>query len=278
LDIDFDLMITDLAPIDLILQRAGRLHRHKDNERYGLPRRLIITEPEIDKEGLPDFGVDKWIYAPYILLRSYLSLHGREQLVIPKDTLELIEAVYDENEKLSFPDESWQTVNEQNLEKLKNEEHDKQMEAHKFRVFPPYNGRLIYQEIYGLEEDNPEIHKTFQARTRDIDLSLTLICLHQVNDEVGVYNDDGKWVKVDFDKKVTPWQVKILLKNALSLQHKGVIAPLLAQKPPAQWQENVSLRHCRYIIFKNGLCEDMEKYSLSLNREFGLTIIKKETV
>ena len=50
LDIDADLLITDLCPVDVLLQRIGRLHRHRRDDRpeeYRVPRCIVLT-PDTD--------------------------------------------------------------------------------------------------------------------------------------------------------------------------------------------------------------------------------------
>jgi CRISPR-associated endonuclease/helicase Cas3 len=105
-DIDADLLVSDLAPTDMLLQRLGRLWRHDRTRPQGATAELIIHIPaalaEIDhdqaearqlKEAL---GPSGWVYAPYVLLRSHGQWQKRSQITLPKDIRTLLEATYAE--------------------------------------------------------------------------------------------------------------------------------------------------------------------------------------
>ncbi|MGQ0622130.1 MAG: CRISPR-associated helicase Cas3' [Panacagrimonas sp.] len=98
LDLDFDVMVSDIAPIDLLIQRAGRLHRHERGER-GVPTLAIHAPP-----ALPDAD-SKWL-GPQLRKSAYvypnlaqLWLSARELSTrggwrMPTDARAMIEAVY----------------------------------------------------------------------------------------------------------------------------------------------------------------------------------------
>lgn len=61
LDIDADLLITDLCPVDVLLQRIGRLHRHKRHDRpdgHATPVCTVLTPPDNDLAPLLKSGKD----------------------------------------------------------------------------------------------------------------------------------------------------------------------------------------------------------------------------
>ncbi|HFE65636.1 MAG TPA: CRISPR-associated helicase Cas3', partial [Chloroflexi bacterium] len=89
LDLDFDVMATDLAPIDLLLQRGGRLFRHERD----LAERHPHREPRL-YVNMETTKADIGIYTEYILKMTTEALDGRTQLHLPADYRPLIEAVY----------------------------------------------------------------------------------------------------------------------------------------------------------------------------------------
>ncbi|WP_037918436.1 CRISPR-associated helicase/endonuclease Cas3 [Actinacidiphila yeochonensis] len=72
-DVDADLLITDLAPTDLLLQRIGRLHRHAGTRRpaaHATPR-VLVTGVAADRQGRPCFlPASEGIYGAWPLLRA----------------------------------------------------------------------------------------------------------------------------------------------------------------------------------------------------------------
>ena len=106
LDVDFDLMISDIAPIDLLLQRSGRLHRHTERNEHRPTRLkqpiLWVIKPESNQQQQIDFDAAGYIYKRHVLLRTWLTLRDLKVLQLPDRMDELIESVYDSD--MSIPE------------------------------------------------------------------------------------------------------------------------------------------------------------------------------
>ncbi|MFJ2110337.1 MULTISPECIES: CRISPR-associated helicase Cas3' [unclassified Streptomyces] len=117
-DVDADLLITDLAPIDLVLQRVGRLHRHEATRRCGrLARpRVVITgfagadgacevtgfeggTTALERPAPRFLGGSEFIYGRHLLLRAAALLFtAGDGWRIPAQVPELVAAGYGEGE------------------------------------------------------------------------------------------------------------------------------------------------------------------------------------
>ena len=103
LDIDADFLVTRIAPSDMLLQRLGRLWRHAQIPRpRGTQREAWLLGPELDaaiEQPCQAFGATAYVYAPYVLCRSLEVWQGREEVTLPGQIRELIEATYRERQE-----------------------------------------------------------------------------------------------------------------------------------------------------------------------------------
>lgn len=100
-DIDADLLITELAPTDMLLQRMGRLCRHARKDRPDMSGQAWIYGPifsDIDdaekfKEAL---GATHYVYAPFVLWKTIQVWRRQTVIQLPGDIRNLLETTYAE--------------------------------------------------------------------------------------------------------------------------------------------------------------------------------------
>lgn len=108
LDVDFDLLVSDVCPADLLLQRMGRLHRHQRGEGQSerpAPLRMarcLLTGADWDAEVPVPVRGSVAVYGEYVLLRSaavlrpHLEGGPRSPVRLPVDISPLVQGAYAE--------------------------------------------------------------------------------------------------------------------------------------------------------------------------------------
>ncbi|MBQ3681712.1 MAG: CRISPR-associated helicase Cas3' [Succinimonas sp.] len=115
LDVDFDAIIAAVAPIDLLLQRLGRVHRHQNTQR---PNEL--KEPTLKMlvpENGESYGSNAFVYPECLLKSSIRVLSKISEIRIPEDLALLVKDGYDASNVPDAELKEW-------MEKISKDEND----------------------------------------------------------------------------------------------------------------------------------------------------------
>jgi CRISPR-associated endonuclease/helicase Cas3 len=283
LDLDFDLMVSDVAPVDLVLQRAGRLWRHDRPRPVAMDRTLLYLISPQEKDGVPDFGISGIIYSRYILYLTLLTLEysngsRRDHIQLPNEIDSLVEGVYspeaiaaaDTPAKQVFLDVSSRTHKSQ-TEKAESEAENSQIKKPRFR------GLLARITGDPREEDNPDLHPAHQALTRLTRPTAQLICLKAEAQGGFRLPHNGAAIPT---LRVRPMRdggmadVSRLIFAEVSVAHWGLVRALRENGcRPSEWTDVGML--CRHFLipFVNGKAT-VGDYEVCLDPLLGLTVTK----
>lgn len=270
LDIDFDFMLTDLAPVDLLLQRAGRLHRHRRENRPGAHAQARLWVAGLLPQTLPDFKGTAWgfVYDPFILGRTWALLSREAVLNLPQDIDRLVQAVYDSNHEL--PDD----LDEDARSFIEVQAHGEHCSAVKTKAQMAANIVIDPSDLpdacydrkpRGHEEDETGLGLTNSTRLGDE--SVTVVPVFE--------GYDGKWSvqpgDVGFDPEfpLEEERVRALYARQLKLSRKRVVKRLQATPRPVSFAEHALLRHMWPLRLRDRRSVD-EMLRVSLCEELGL--------
>ena len=187
LDIDFDILITDLCPMDLLLQRIGRLQRHSRTDRpcgYETAECIVLGADEFDRSS-------EQIYTKWLLLQTRKLLPSC--ITLPDDIDSLVYKTYQitqadgEEEKAALKD--YQDLLE-----------DKQQRAKGFLMALPKESRRGSDLHHWLRNSANDDENSALAAVRDGTFSIEVLVLIQYTDGMlGIlpWQTDGRKYRCD---------------------------------------------------------------------------------
>lgn len=279
LDIDFDVMITELAPIDLVLQRSGRLQRHdiKRSEYYKKPT-LYITGTS---EKLEFDEGSSFVYSSYLLARSQYFLP--DEIIIPDDLSKLVQKVYS-NEDIKLDKNLDSVYKNFRNEHLRLIERQKE-KAKVFRIGNPDTdfledeGETIIGWLNNSNEVNTE--EAAFAQVRDTKETIEVIALQENKNGIGLFADEN-----DISENIDDYNIsKLIAANTLKLpqiltENYNINKTInflekynLEYLP--KFQESAWLKGSLGIIFNENDFFEIGDYILKYSNKYGLSYERK---
>ena len=267
LDVDFDVLVTDLAPIDLVLQRVGRVWRHP-----GTPRPRGLEGPRLVVAGMmrvagspPEFPRgSSYIYGDHLLLRSAALLDGRFELVVPKDIPELIMAAYGHDEVVPS---SWRDRADGAAHDWAQRESAHEARAEQFAIPEPDDlPSLLELCRFGIDahDDDPAV----RAAVRDAEASVEVVLARPGTDA----NVTCSGQVVPLRTRPTFSQVEAALSCTVRLP-PWMTSAALAIGVPEGWREDPWLRRLRVVELSADGEAAVGRFLLRYSAERGLEVM-----
>lgn len=276
LDLDFDIMVSELAPIDLLIQRAGRLHRHSNHTRPSSLKNpcLALIQAAMTPDGDPDFGSGSYVYRRYHLLRTQAVLANRSFLQLPEQTPELIEMVYGDID-LELNDQIASLLQKARDEMDKKIQESTRQARYRL-IFPPDRDDFLTARLENLDEEATDLHTAFQALTREAPPGVSLVCLHLLQDGQIALDPGNPETVIDLNQEPSWKQVKDLLRRVAQVQRFDIVQYFNNQPKPKYWEKMAALRYHHLVVFEDGRARlEGTPLILCLDRELGLSFQKE---
>ena len=283
LDIDFDLMISDLCPVDLLIQRIGRLHRHK------IERPKEHSEAKLYLMGISEsFDFEKGsrrVYGDYLLIKTQYALGN--SISIPKDISPLVQEVYGDKDPSLAPDllKKYEESKKKQKEIL-----DKQKrKAEGFRLDKPKLECSDEISLNGLL-DNTYIdsEELCQAKVRDIGSSIEVIAVKKNGAGYGLFQEkkdiSEELSKTSIARKLACQTLRLgesiihMEREKEDDKEEGLIRYLedYNRRELPEWQNEAWLKGSLGLIFDENNDFPLKNIVLHYDEKFGLQWHKKE--
>lgn len=278
LDLDFDLMITELCPMDLLLQRTGRLHRHNRVRPQGLETACCFVLDETDDSF--DSG-SAAIYGEWLLMRTRALLPNK--LTIPSDIPLLVQRVYDENDDRMLGEltEGMESAKEEYVKKTKKKERN----ACNWLIGKPSErkGKSLdgwLDNAIGLSSE-----QAGERAVRDGDPSIDVIALmRDAEGQIHTVSDECERV-IPADRPPSREEVLLIARQKLRLPGffgrrwniDSTITQLESETKSnfSAWQDSALLKEELVLLFDNELNAVLGEVRLHYDIKTGLTYEKE---